>query len=193
MNSVCVFCGSSPGARSDYAQAARRLGALMADQGLTLVYGGGNVGLMGALANAVLAAGGHVVGVIPRMLVEKELAHTGLAEQHVVSGMHERKQRMEELSDGFLTLPGGWGTFDELCEMMTWSQLGLHGKPVGLLNVSGYFDGLRMQLAHAEHEKFIKPEYRRMLLVDAEPAVLLERMRHYRSPRADRDASLGRP
>lgn len=192
MNSLCVFCGSGLGARGDYALAARRLGALLAEQGLTLVYGGGNVGLMGALADAALAAGGRVVGVIPRMLVDKELAHPGLAEQYVVSGMHERKQRMEELSDGFLALPGGWGTLDELCEMMTWAQLGLHSKPVGLLNVSGYFDGFLMQLAHAEHEKLVKPENRHMLLVDTEPVDLLERMRRYRSPRAGKNATLAK-
>lgn len=186
MKSLCVFCGSGRGARSDYAATATHLGTLLAEQALTLVYGGGNVGLMGVLADAALAAGGRVVGVIPRALVEKELAHTGLAEQHVVSGMHERKQRMAELSDGFLTLPGGWGTLDELCEMMTWAQLGIHAKPVGLLNVAGYFDGLMMQLAHAEHEQLIKPQYRRMLLVDTEPAPMLERMKSYRSPRAGR-------
>jgi hypothetical protein len=165
---------------------AKQLGSLLAAQGLTLVFGGGNVGLMGILADAALAAGGRVVGVIPRALVEKELAHGGLGEQHVVSGMHERKQRMAELSDGFVALPGGWGTLDELCEMMTWAQLAIHFKPVGLLNVAGFFDGLLIQLAHAEAEKLIKPDHRRMLLVDEEPEPLLDRMRSYRSPRMDK-------
>lgn len=193
MNSVCVFCGSNPGARAAYGAMARRLGTLLAEQGVGLVYGGGNVGLMGMLADAALAAGGRAVGVIPRALVDKELAHAGLTEQHVVVSMHERKQRMAELSDGFIALPGGWGTLDELCEMMTWAQLGLHLKPVGLLNVDGFFDGFLLQLAHAERERMIKADHRRMLLVETEPAPLLERMRHYRSPRLERMAERPQP
>jgi len=186
MKSVCVFCGSSPGARAEYGSMAKRLGTLVAEQGLELVFGGGNVGLMGILADAALAAGGRVLGVIPRALVERELAHPSLTEQHIVASMHERKQRMADLADAFIALPGGWGTLDELCEMMTWSQLAIHLKPVGLLNVAGFFDGLLLQLAHAEHERLIKPDHRRLLLVDTEPVPLLERMRAYRSPHLDR-------
>ena len=184
MKSICVFCGSSPGASPEYGAMAGRLGALLAERGFDLVYGGGNVGLMGILANAALGKGGRVLGVIPRALVEKELSHTELTEQHVVASMHERKQRMADLADGFIALPGGWGTLDELCEMMTWAQLGIHLKPVGLLNVAGFFDGFLMQLEHAEHERLIKPEHRHMLLVDTEPVSLIERMRSYQSPRA---------
>jgi len=186
MKSVCVFCGSSPGAREDYGVMAKRLGTLLAEQDLTLVFGGGNVGMMGILADAALAAGGRVLGVIPRALVARELAHKGLTEQHIVASMHERKQRMADLADAFIALPGGWGTLDELCEMMTWAQLAIHVKPVGLLNLAGFFDGLLLQLAHAERERFLKPDHRAMLLVETEPEPLLERMRGYRSPKLDK-------
>jgi uncharacterized protein (TIGR00730 family) len=186
MNSVCVFCASAMGARPEYASAARAMAVAVAGRGMTLVYGGGNVGLMGTLADAGIAAHGRVVGVIPQALVDKELAHKGLADQQIVASMHERKARMAELSDGFIALPGGWGTLDELCEMMTWAQLGIHLKPVGLLNVAGYFDGFLMQLEHAEREGLIKPEYRRMLLVDTDPDALLKCMEGYRSPRLDK-------
>jgi|SRR5579863_2732548 uncharacterized protein (TIGR00730 family) len=185
MNSVCVFCASAIGLNPAYEAAARNLGRLLAEQGLGLVYGGGGLGLMGALADGALAAAGRVVGVIPRSLVDKELAHKGLNELHVVSTMHERKSRMVELSDGFLTLPGGWGTLDEMCEMMTWATLGIHKKPVGLLNVAGYFNGLLTQLEHSEREGLIKAKNRQMLLVDADPVLLLARMRAYRSPKHD--------
>ena len=184
MKNVCVFCASAVGANPAFAHMASRVGKLLAGQGLGLVYGGGNIGLMGVVADAALAAGGRVVGVIPKALEEKELAHRGLTEQHVVGSMHERKQRMVELSDGFIALPGGWGTFDELCEAMTWAQLGIHFKPVGLVNVAGYFDGFLMQLDHAERERLIKPQYRRMLLAATDPEILLEEMRTYRSPKA---------
>ena len=137
--SICVFCGSSPGVRPSYSAAARELGASLAQQGMTLVYGGGRLGLMGIIADAALQAGGRVVGVIPRMLIERELAHPGLTRQHVVTTMHERKTLMAEMSDAFVGLPGGMGTFDELVEIVTWAQLGLHGKPVILANVEDYF------------------------------------------------------
>lgn len=172
---------------------AKRLGALIAEEGLELVFGGGNVGMMGILADAALAAGGRVLGVIPRALVERELAHPGLTEQHIVASMHERKQRMADLADAFIALPGGWGTLDELCEMMTWAQLAIHIKPVGLLNVAGFFDGLLLQLAHAERERMIKPDHRRLLLVDTQPVPLLERMRAYRSPHLEKGMERPKP
>ena len=179
MNRICVFCGSSPGARTDYASAARRLGRVLAAQRLGLVYGGSNVGLMAELANAVLAAGGEVIGVIPRSLVEREVAHTGVTELRVVDTMHERKAMMTELADGFIALPGGLGTLDELFEVLTWAQLGLHAKPCGLLNVAGYFDGLATFLDHALRERFIRRAHRDLLLVGATPEELLGRLRTY--------------
>src|SRR5262245_4943907 len=142
LTSICVFCGSSRGSRPDYAAAAAQLGELLARRGIRLVYGAGNIGLMGVVADAALAAGGQVVGVIPRMLVEKELAHRGLSELRIVGTMHERKAQMADLSDAFIALPGGLGTLEELCEVLTWAQLGIHAKPVGCLNVCGYFTAL---------------------------------------------------
>ena len=182
MQSVCVFCGSNPGARHVYAEAARALGRTLAERGLRLVYGGAAVGLMGTLADAALAAGGNVVGVIPGVLVAREIAHAGLTEIRVVDSMHERKSVMAELSDGFIALPGGAGTLEELFEVWTWSQLGLHGKPVGLLNVEGYFDALIAFLDHQTDERFMRREHRDMLLVDADPALLLKRFAAYRPP-----------
>ena len=182
MQSVCVFCGSNPGARHVYAEAARALGRTLAETGIRLVYGGAAVGLMGTLADAALAAGGTVVGVIPGVLVEREIAHAGLTEIRVVNSMHERKSVMAELSDGFVALPGGAGTLEELFEVWTWSQLGLHRKPVGLLNVEGYFDALIAFLDHQTDERFMRREHRDMLLVDADPAFLLRRFEAYRPP-----------
>ena len=182
MQSVCVFCGSNPGARLAYAEAARALGRTLAKRGLRLVYGGAAVGLMGTLADAALAAGGTVVGVIPGTLVEREIAHAGLTEIRVVQSMHERKSVMAELSDGFVALPGGAGTLEELFEVWTWSQLGLHRKPVGLLNVEGYFDSLIAFLDHQTDERFMRREHRDMLLVADDPAVLLARFAEYRAP-----------
>ena len=182
MQSVCAFCGSNPGARLAYAEAARALGRTLAERGLRLVYGGAAVGLMGTLADAALAAGGTVVGVIPGMLVEREIAHAGLTEIRVVQSMHERKSVMAELSDGFIALPGGAGTLEELFEVWTWSQLGLHRKPVGLLNVEGYFDSLIAFLDHQTDERFMRREHRDMLLVGDDPAALLARFAEYRPP-----------
>lgn len=179
---LCVFCGSNHGMRPEFATAARELGALLAEEGITLVYGGGCVGLMGVVADAVLEQGGDVIGVIPHALDTKELAHTGLTEMHVVDTMHERKALMADLADGFIALPGGLGTFDESFEVLTWAQLGIHTKPCGLLNVSGYFDKLIGFLDHAVEEQFIKPQHRDLILVDADRRRLLERMRAYRSP-----------
>jgi uncharacterized protein (TIGR00730 family) len=165
MQRVCVFTGSSAGLRLEYRTAAAALGQAAAARGIGVVYGGAHVGLMGVLADAALGAGGEVVGVIPRGLVARELAHTGLTTLHVVESMHERKALMASLSDGFIALPGGWGTLDELFEILTWAQLGLHRKPCGLLNVRGYFDPLLSFLDHSVAEGFVRPESRRLLTV----------------------------
>jgi uncharacterized protein (TIGR00730 family) len=160
IRSVCVFCGSAPGARPSYSAAAEELGTALAQRGITLVYGGGRLGLMGIVAEATLKAGGRVVGVIPRMLIERELAHVKLTQQHVVNTMHERKTLMAEMSDGFVGLPGGMGTFDELVEIVTWAQLGLHAKPVILANIENYFAPMYAMLDYAVAEKFVTPESR---------------------------------
>ncbi len=173
MRRVCVFCGSNNGARPEYAAAARRFGAALAARGLGLVYGGGHVGLMGVVADAVLAGGGEVTGVIPHALVTKELAHGRLTALHVTETMHQRKARMADLADGFAALPGGFGTADELFEVLTWAQLGLHARPVGLLNVAGFFDPLLVWLDHTVREGFVKPENRRLLVEATEAEALL--------------------
>jgi uncharacterized protein (TIGR00730 family) len=159
-SAVCVFCGSAPGARPSYAAAARELGTAFAQAGITVVYGGGRLGLMGIVADAALAAGGRVIGVIPRMLIERELAHPKLTQQHVVDTMHERKTLMADLSDAFVGLPGGMGTFDELVEIVTWAQLGLHTKPVICANIENYFAAMYAMLDNAVTEKFVTPESR---------------------------------
>lgn len=179
---LCVFCGSKHGIRPEFAAAARGLGVLLAEEGITLVYGGGRVGLMGVMADAVLEKGGDVIGVIPHALDTKELAHTGLSEMHVVDTMHERKALMADLADGFISLPGGLGTFEESFEIVTWAQLGIHAKPCGLLNVAGYFDKLIEFLDHAVEAQFIKPQHRDLILVDGDQRRLLERMRAFSSP-----------
>ena len=155
--SICVFCGSAPGVRPSYSAAAKELGVALARNGMTLVYGGGRLGLMGIVADAVLQAGGRVIGVIPRMLIEREAAHTGLTRQHVVTTMHERKTLMAEMSDAFVGLPGGMGTFDELVEIVTWAQLGLHTKPVILANIDDYFRPMYAMLDYAVQEGFVTP------------------------------------
>ncbi|WP_423196500.1 Cytokinin riboside 5'-monophosphate phosphoribohydrolase [Cupriavidus sp. H19C3] len=165
MKSVCVYCGSSPGNRPEYAEAAALLGRTLAARGLALVYGGGKVGLMGIVADSVLAHGGTVVGVIPDALMQKEVGHRGLTELHVVRNMHERKQMMADRADAFIALPGGVGTFEELFETFTWLQLGYHDKPVGLLNVAGFYDGMLGFLSHAVHEGFLKPVHADLLHV----------------------------
>ena len=182
MKRVCVFCGSSAGARPVYAEAARATGRLLAERGIGLVYGGGNVGLMGEVADAVLAAGGRVTGVIPRALMEREVGHRGLTTLHVVGSMHERKALMVDLSDGFVALPGGFGTLDELCEALTWSQLGIHAKPCGVLNVEGYFDALLALFDHATREGFVRDAHRRLVLEATEPAALLDAMARFQAP-----------
>ena len=173
---VCVFCGSQPGARPAYLDAARELGALLARRGVAVVYGGGHVGMMGALADSALAAGGRVIGVIPEHLMRPEVAHQGLTELLVVDSMHTRKRVMASRSDAFIVLPGGYGTFEEMFEMVTWCQLQLHAKPVGLVNVDGYFDHLLAFLQHAAQQDFIRPQHRDLLLVGATAAGLLERL-----------------
>jgi len=183
MKTICVYCGSSPGLLPDYRESARRLGIEMAARGLGLVYGGASVGVMGAVADAVLQQGGTVTGVIPHSLATREVSHTGLDELIVVDSMHERKARMAELSDGFIALPGGWGTIEEIFEMLTWAQLGFHEKPCGLLNVASYYDPLFAFLESAIEQRFVKEEYRPMMMMDDSPAALLDRFTAYRAPR----------
>jgi uncharacterized protein (TIGR00730 family) len=186
MKRVCVFCGSSPGARPAYAEAARATGRLLAERGIGLVYGGGDVGLMGQVADAVLGAGGEAIGVIPRALVEREVGHGGLTTLHVVETMHERKAMMADLADGFVALPGGFGTLDELCEILTWSQLGFHAKPCGILNVEGYFDALLALFDHATAEAFVRPQHRTLVLEATDPAALLASMAAFRPPAGEK-------
>ena len=173
---VCVFCGSSPGVRPAYLEAARAFGALLAERGTGLVYGGASVGLMGEVADAVLAGGGEAFGVIPRGMVDRELAHAGLTELHVVETMHERKALMAQLSDAFVILPGGAGTLDEFFEALTWRQLGLHAKPLALLDVDGFFAPLLALADHLVEEGFVDAAFRAVLLVEDEPATLLDRL-----------------
>ena len=182
MRSVCVFCGSNVGSGTAYADAARALAREVAGRGLTLVYGGGSIGLMGVLGEAALAAGGRVVGVTPRRLLEREVVHKGLTELRVVETMLERKALMAELSDGFIALPGGLGTLDELFEVLTWSQLGIHRKPCGLLDVDGYFEKLESFLDHAVAQRFVKAEHRAMLIAERDPGSLLDRLASIRLP-----------
>ena len=179
---ICLFCGSSAGRRPEYAQAAEKLGRALAERRCGLVYGGANVGLMGIAADACLAAGGSVTGVMPRLLVEKEVAHTRLSQLHVVESMHERKALMAEMADAFVALPGGFGTFDELCEILAWAQLGLHSKPVGLLNVMGYFDPLLAMFDHAVAEGLLKPVHRELGLADSSVEGLLDQIQRAPQP-----------
>jgi len=179
---VCVYCGSNAGTQPAYAEAARQVGRLLAGRGIALVYGGGKVGMMGLMADAALAAGGEVVGIIPRSLQAREVEHRGITTLHVVGTMHERKALMAELSDAFVALPGGLGTLDELFEIWTWAQLGEHAKPCGLLNVRGFFDPLIRHVDHAVAEGFVRAAHRAMLLVDTDPDVLLDRFARYEAP-----------
>jgi uncharacterized protein (TIGR00730 family) len=179
---ICVFCGSALGARPAYKQAAHRLGELLAEQGLGLVFGGGCIGLMGAIADAALAKGGEVIGVIPESLVRREVGHRGVTKLHVVETMHQRKALMADLSDAFIALPGGYGTLEEFCEIVTWSQLGIQQKPCGLLNVERYWDGLLAVLDHAVDEKFVLPENSQLVLVATTPEGMLERFLAWTPP-----------
>lgn len=182
MKRVCVFCGSSRGARSVYEEAAQQLGQALAKRGVGLVYGGGHLGLMGALADATMAAGGEVIGVIPQALVAKELAHAGVADMRIVGSMHERKALMADLSDAFITLPGGFGTLEEFFEVLSWAQLGLHGKPCGILNVAGFYDTLLAVFDQVVTEAFVRPAHRSLVLVESDPQSLLERLAAFQPP-----------
>ena len=187
-NRICIFAGSNPGAKSEYMDAAAALGTELAGRGLGLVYGGGKIGLMGAVADAALAGGGEVVGVIPEFLVDKErkITHEQISELHVVASMHERKAMMSELSAGFIALPGGLGTFEEILEMLTWGQLGLHEKPCAILNINKYFDRLLNLLDHAVMERFLKPVHRDMLIVGTTPKLILDAIDAYEHPYSDK-------
>lgn len=180
---IAVFCGSNPGARPEYMAAARAFGKLVADRGITVVYGGSSVGLMAALADTVMDELGDIIGVIPRMLVEREVANKALTDLRVVNSMHERKAMMAELADGFVALPGGIGTLEEFFEIWTWAQLGMHDKPCGLLNVEGYFDPLLAFLDRAVAEKFVRDVHRSMVIVESDPVALLARFEAYEPPR----------
>ncbi len=186
MQRICVYCGSNKGARPEYADTARELADVIVRHELELVYGGAAMGTMGVIADRVLEQGGKVHGVIPKLLEDKEIAHQGLTQLHVVSSMHERKSMMAMLSDGFIAMPGGFGTLEELVEMLTWGQLKFHDKPCGILNVQGYFDHLLKYLDHAVTEGFLRPENREMLLHDSDPAGLVQQFERYTAPRVEK-------
>lgn len=186
MNRLCIYCGGNAGANPAYAAVAAELARLMVDSKIGLVYGGASRGLMGVIADTMLAAGGEVRGVIPSSLRDREIAHDGLTELHVVDSMHDRKSLMAVLSDGFVALPGGYGTLEEIVEVLTWGQLRFHSKPCGLLNVDGYFDHLLAFLDHAQRQGFIHPQHRDMLVVANTPAELLDRFEHYEPPTVDK-------
>lgn len=180
MKSLAVFCGASTGKNPVFLEAAREFGRLLAQQGIALVFGGGKVGLMGALADSILAGGGQAIGVIPKGLVEREVAHPGLTRMHVVETMHERKALMAEMSDGFVALPGGWGTFDEICEILTWNQLGILAKPCGFLNTNGYYDALHQMFDTSVQEGFLSSGRRDSVIWESDGTALLDRFRQYK-------------
>ncbi len=186
MKSLCVYCGSSSGISTAYADAARALAKALVDDNITLVYGGGNVGLMGVIADEVLRLEGEAIGVIPKALMDKEVGHIALTRLHIVKDMHERKAMMAELSDGFVAMPGGIGTLEELFEVFTWSQLGFHDKPIGLLNVAGFYDGLIGFLQHVVAQGFLKAEQASLLVCESSPIALLDRFRSYNPPRHEK-------
>lgn len=186
MKRICVYCGSSPGKNENYRVAAHQLGKEFVKSDIGLVYGGGSVGLMGIIADEVMQNGGEVIGVIPRDLDFREVSNRSLSDLHVVENMHERKALMAELADGFIAMPGGYGTLDEMFEILTWSQLGLHEKPVGLLNVNGFYNRLLEYLDHVVEEQFIEPVFRTLILSSAEPQELLEQMSRFAHPKADK-------
>jgi uncharacterized protein (TIGR00730 family) len=180
MKRICVFCGSSPGSRPEYGAAAEEMAAELVRRNIGLVYGGGNVGLMGIIADSVRKAGGEAQGVIPEHLMAREVGHKGLTKLHVVGSMHERKALMADLSDAFVALPGGFGTLEEFCEVVTWTQLGLHAKPCGILNVLGFYSPLLRMLDHAMEQRFLKPENRALVLARDQPADLLQALEEWR-------------
>lgn len=179
---ICVFCGSSEGARPAYREAAQRLGELLAERGIGLVFGGGSIGLMGAVADAALSKGGEVIGVMPESLVRREIGHSGVTKLHIVETMHQRKALMADLSDAFIALPGGYGTLEELFEVITWSQLGIQQKPCGLLNIEKYWDGLLAMLDRAVDEGFVRPENSQLILVAQRAEPMLERLIEWTPP-----------
>ncbi len=183
IKNICVYCGSSPGKNPAYLRAAKSLANTMCERDIGLVYGGAAIGVMGAVANAVLEGGGEAIGVIPKSLAVKEVAHSNLTELHVVASMHERKAMMAELADGFIALPGGWGTLEEIFEILTWAQLGFHNKPCGLLNIEGYYDGLIGFLDNAIEQQFVNELCRPMLIKASEPNALLNQFTEYRAPK----------
>jgi len=186
INSLCVFCGSAVGTSEAYQKAARELALILSERDITLVYGGANIGLMKILADTLLEQHGDVIGIMPKALVEREVAHNNLTEMHIVSGMQERKAMMADMSDGFITLPGGYGTFDELFEVLSWNQLKLIQKPVGLLNINHYFDPLVLQLSNSVREGFLRPEHQELLLVDTNPNLLIDRMEDFQPKEAEK-------
>ncbi|MGA2459358.1 MAG: TIGR00730 family Rossman fold protein [Terriglobales bacterium] len=186
MKRICVFCGSSQGRRREYRTATEEMGAELVRRNIGLVYGGGNVGLMGVLADTVLRAGGEAVGVIPENLMAREVGHNGLTKLHVVRSMHERKALMADLSDAFVALPGGFGTLEEFCEVVTWTQLGLHAKPCGILNVLEYYSPLLTMFDHAVEERFLKPKNRALVLARESPADLLQALEEWRPVRVEK-------
>ncbi|CAB1083347.1 Lysine decarboxylase family [Olavius algarvensis Delta 1 endosymbiont] len=186
MLSICIFCGSSAGKNASYKNAAVELGRLLAEKKLTLIYGGGNIGLMGAIAESTINNGGRAIGVIPQFLVDKELVYKELTEIRIVESMHERKAAMADLADAFIAMPGGFGTLEETVEALTWAQLGLHGKPMGLLNIDGYYDSLNAFFNHMVKEGFLLQEYKDMLRIEENPAALLESLAAYELPLVDK-------
>ena len=185
IKSICVFCGSSPGALTEYSSAARELGRLMGLQGLTLVYGGSNIGLMRVIADACMAKGGHVIGVMPHGLIDREVAYRDLKEFHVVASMSERKEKMAALSDAFIAMPGGLGTLDEIFEAMSWNQLEIMDKPIALLNTAGFYNDLVKFLDHVTHQKFVRPEHRNNLIVNDDPARLIAEIHNHVNLKVD--------
>jgi hypothetical protein len=187
MKSIAVYCGASTGANPLYADAARDLARVLVEHNIGLVYGGGKVGLMGAIADEVMRLGGEATGVIPRALLEREVGHTGLTRQFVVKDMHERKAMMSDLADGFIAMPGGMGTLEELFEMVTWAQLGIHDKPIGLFNVGGFYDGLVSFIGHLQQEGFVRPQHAALLHLDSDPDALVRRLREVAVPALEPD------
>jgi len=182
MKRICVFCGSNSGIDPVYSETAEKVGKFLAEQNIELVYGGGRVGLMGKIADTVMANGGKVIGIIPKGLSDREVAHQGLTELHIVDSMHTRKALMAELSDGFIALPGGVGTFEEFCEIVTWGQLGIHTKPCALMNVGGFYDSFIAMFDHSMNQGFIRPQHRSLVLVESEIEKLYQLMKEYRPP-----------